>query len=556
MRIGARYWVLLCLLLFAAPAPAAVRAWLEPDHISLGQTAMLKVETDDANARPDFSGLEQNFELRGQSSGTHISIVNGRRTLRILYSIALVALEPGVITIPSLRVGNETTEPLQLTVVPAAPGSALNGDDIFIETDIGTSTPYVQQAVSYTVRLFYALPLIDGSIETGTPEHASLQQVGADRRSTRDIGGRRYNVFERDLMLVPEQSGQLELPAARFRGHAQSTDMNAFFGGAREVNAVAKRVRLDVRPRPPTAPAPWLPATALTLARNAIPDDVRAGEPLMVELTLTADGATSAQLPALEMPAIPGAQVFPEQPQSKDSVAAGQPVATLTRRFAIVPSREGVLKIPEIRVAYWNTRDDKADAARLEPIELSVQPGSLLPPVPIAPSASSAASSGSAPTAVATAPLAVDTVAARNWQLLSALLGLALLLALAWGWRRGAAPPSPLPTVAANANQAPSNAALRSALARSDLGDIAAALRASMAPAASNLGELRAQLGDGAQIKAVDELERVLWAPGVTASDRHALLAQLRTAFKEGVRAARRPVPASTHGLPPLYPRR
>ncbi len=547
-----RWWI--CgLLLCAGSAQAAVRAWLEPDRVSMGQTALLKVETDDPNARPDFSALATNFELRGQSSGTHISIVNGRRTMRILYSVALDALEPGVITIPALKVGNESTAALQLTVVPAAPGSAQNGDDIFIETEIGTTTPYVQQAVSYTVRLFYALPLIDGSLEAGTPENASLSQVGADRRSTRDIGGRRYNVFERDLLLVPEQSGPLELPAARFRGHAQSTDMNAFFGGAREVNTVGKRIRLEVRPRPANAPSPWLPASTLTLARNAIPDSARAGEPLVVELTLTADGATAAQLPPLELPPVAGAQVFPEQPQSKDSVAAGQPVATLTRRFAIVPSREGQLTLPEVRVAYWNTRADKLDFARLEAVELRIEAGANLPPVAMAPAPSGVPANASLPVLPGTESMASDPAELRNWQMLSVLLAIGMGLALAWGWRRGT-PSAPAVSAPAADRAPPSNAALRMALARSDLGDIAAALRASVQPAASNLGELRAQLADSAQTRALDNLERVLWAPGVGATDRSAVLAELRTAFKEGVRVAKPRADANTGGLPPLYP--
>lgn len=547
-------WLMLSLLLCAGSAQAAVRAWLEPDHISLGQTAFLKVETDDANARPDFSPLEKNFELRGQSSGTHISIVNGRRTLRILYSVALDALEAGVITIPALKVGNENSEPLQLTVVPAAPGSAQNGDDIFIETEIGTTTPYVQQAVSYTVRLFYALPLIDGSIETATPQNASLSQIGADRRSTREINGRRYNVFERDLLLVPEQSGPLEVPAARFRGHAQSTDMNAFFGGAREVNTTGKRVQLDVRPRPANAPSPWLPATALTLARNAIPDSARAGEPLVIELTLTADGATAAQLPPLELPNVPGAQVFPEQPQSKDSVAAGQPVGTLTRRFAIVPSREGKLTLPEVRVAYWNTRADKADFARLEAIELNVEPGTNLPPAVIAPAPSSVPAGAALPAIPGVETITSAPAELRMWQILSALLALGLVLALAWGWRRGSTTAAKVGSPTGERQAPPSNAALRMALARSDLGDIAAALRASVQPAASNLGELRAQLADSAQSRALDRLEHAMWAPGVSASDRSSVLTELRSAFKEGVRVARPRVDANAGGLPPLYP--
>jgi len=552
-RIVAPMIVAMIMLICGAHASAAVRAWLEPDRITLGESSTLKIEADSTSAQIDYSALEQNFILRGQSSGTQISFVNGQRSMTVQYSVVLEPKEAGVITVPALAVGNESTPALLLTVVPATAGSAASGDSVFIETEISTVNPYVQQAVTMTVRLFYAVPLLDGSIETTPPENASFQQIGTDRRGSREIGGLRYQVFERDLLLLPEKSGELTVPAARFRGQAQINDRTTYFARAQQITAVGKPTVLNVRPRPSGAPTPWLPASRLTLARSALPTTARAGEPLMLELTLSADGATAAQLPALELPAIAGAQVFPEQPQSSDSVVAGQPIATLTRRFAVVPAQAGELRIPAMRVAYWNTRDDKPSTADLDAVIVNVEPGAALPAAtaPIAQIAPSVLpTSGDAPQQAD--PQLLQEL--RRWQWVSAGLAIALIASLVFALRRGRER-EPVTAVVDAANAPVSPQALKLALAGENLDRIAAALRGAVLPEVQTLGQLRARIDDRAQALVLDELDRALWAPVVTTEERMALVPRLRSAFRHGVRV-RTQAAAGADPLPPLYPPR
>ena len=220
-----------------ATALALSRASIQPDRITLGNTATLTIETDQTNVTPDFSALEANFILRGQSSSVQTSLTNGGYTAKIAYAIELEPRVEGVLTVPPITIGNSTTEALSLTVLPAQQGSAQSGDPIYIESEIGTTTPYVQQAVPYTVRLFYAVPLVGGDVTGPTVDGASLQQLGEDRQSQVEIEGRRYGVFERRYLLTPERSGPLEVPPARFRGTAQTGGGNGFFSRTQNVNA-------------------------------------------------------------------------------------------------------------------------------------------------------------------------------------------------------------------------------------------------------------------------------------------------------------------------------
>src|SRR3546814_4593585 len=82
-----------------------------------------------------------------------------------------------------------------LTVTEAAP-PARAGSAAFIETQIDDEDPYVQQSVGYTLRLYYATPLVSGQLDQATPDGASLQRVGSDLQYTRLVGGKRYRSEE------------------------------------------------------------------------------------------------------------------------------------------------------------------------------------------------------------------------------------------------------------------------------------------------------------------------------------------------------------------------
>lgn len=546
--LPARWLVALALWWVAADACAAVRAEVQPERISLGNTATLTLEADQVNVSPDLAPLDKDFIVRGQSSSVSTSIINGVQSARTNYSIEIEPRREGVLTIPAIRFGAEQSDGLILTVAPAQQGSARNGDPYWLTAELSTRTPYVQQAVTLDVRFYYSVPIGNGNLEFEKPANVGLQQVGEDKQWQEEIEGRRHGVFERRYLLIPERSGPLALAPPRFRGNAQIGGGNGFFARMQSISAIGPSLDLDVRPQPDGASQPWLAVRRLGLARADLPAGARAGEPLLLELSLSADGALSSQLPDLELPAIPDAQVFPEPAQRSDSLVDGQPVATLKRRFAIVPAREGQLQIPEVRVPWWNLGSDHADAAVLAASTLPVAAAALaMAPVAVAPPAGAPVAAASP---VGVLPVGGD---ARPWQWASAALSLALLAALAWGWRRGQ-PPRRGPEAPGGAHRIDLTP-LRRALDHGDLGEISESLRRCCEPAALNLEILLEQIEDAAQREALQALQRLRWA-GAGAGEHAAVRAQLRERFRNGPRLRTPQAPSSAPVLPPLYPAR
>ena len=540
--------IALCLLLAlcACAAQATTRAWLDRDRIALGETATLNIETDQATLdSPDYAPLRAAFDLSGNTSSRQLEMVNGTSITRVLFAVALQPRRDGVNGIPSLVVGRERTQPLSLTVTPAAAAPVAHaGDAVFIEAEADAQTPYVQQAVGFVLRLYSAAPLVSGQLDQDPPEGATMQRIGDDLQYTRELGGRRYTVVERRFLLIPEHSGALTIPGARFRGQGVGSFFDDMFGdGRQELRANGAPRILSVRPPPANAPQPWLPLRSLTLRYTTTPQSARAGEAASVAIEADADGASTAQLPELTLAAPAGAQVFADPAQANDSFDAGRPQARIVRKFSIVPAHAGSLRIPGPRIAWWDVRAGTARTATLPDIVLQVAPGA------------NGGSADATATPAAADPVANDTTrnglrlpfaqgTARPWVLAAVAFALLWLGTLWWGVHRKAAPVSAKPQAPAAHVAKP---ALAQALTEGDAEAISQALCA--AANAGDLDGVRARLDDPAQQVAVDAWQRARWGDGDLAS----ALAMLRASFKHGPRWKQMPAKAKAL-LPPLYP--
>src|SRR5690606_39916584 len=95
VRAGLWRWLLRAPL--AQAQGKVVRAWLDRDHIALGETATLNIEVGGATAgTPDYAPLLRDFRLSGHSSSRSFQQVNGRSQVRTLFGVALEPLREGV----------------------------------------------------------------------------------------------------------------------------------------------------------------------------------------------------------------------------------------------------------------------------------------------------------------------------------------------------------------------------------------------------------------------------------------------------------------------------
>lgn len=547
----------LSLLIGITQAQAATRAWLDREQVAVGEAVTLNIETDQASASPDLSPLMADFALEGQSNSRSVQWVNGKTQARTTYVVTMAPKREGSLVVPALQVGSERSEPVTLRVSAAPEPSAANANsNAYLETEVDDSSPYVQQSVGVTLRLLYALPLASGQLDLDTPEGASLQRVGEDVQSVREVDGKRYNVVERKFLLVPERSGTLKIPAPRFVGRGAGGWMDDFLGGnSRELRATGTPKSIEVRAQPDNAPQPWLPLRDLRLRYVAVPQSLRAGEAAELVVEAIAQGATQSQMPELSAPVVAGAQVFAEPPQYDETFVGGTPQVKLTRRFSIVPNAAGTLVVPGMKLAWWDVRAGEAKTAALQDLSLDVAAGTGNFSAP-APAASSAVPSAETGNGLNIPGGADGRIPVRVWVWLAVGFAGLWLLTLVWAlWRRRqvAAPSRIARTqVQGKAVATPTHTLtdLKRALDTGSLNEVGEVLCGMSTPPSLDLDALLTHLDSPVQRNAVEQLRRARWADG---DGTHARIV-LREAFRNGPTWRATQKTATKQDLPPLYP--
>jgi len=548
-----RWW--LCLLLCCLPwlAHAAdVRAVLDRDTVQLGETVTLNLKiTGGSVGTPDLSALDADFDVLGTSSNSSLSIVNGQRTSEFTYGIALRPKHVGRITIPAIALAGSSTAPVQLEVTaPDQQAAATAGKDVFVEAVAEPRNAYVGQQMSFVVRLYFAASLSNGAMDEPQADGAELSKLGDDSNYQAERGGRRYNVIERRYALIPQRPGPIRVGPVAFQGELiDMADPNSFFGSTRAMSAASAPVSVDVRAVPAAAgKTAWLPARALSLAMEAPPESgqLRAGQPLNLIMTVQATGLPYESLPALSLPQIDGATVYPDKPVNGTRIDGTWVVGRRQQSFAVVPNKPGELVIPATTLTWWNVQTDKPEVARIPERRYTVLPAVGAP----------ATAASAAAAATAAAPVAASgTTGGPPWRWIAlGSIALWLLTVLAWWALRRAKPATRKAAETAPASDRQRRAAFLAAARGSDAGAQAHALLAwaqAERSGLANLGALAAALASAPQREAIAALQQRLYATDGAAPSGEALAA----AFRDGFLWASAPAaPADPSGLPPLYP--
>lgn len=569
--------VLLLALLWCGLAVAAVTARLDAEQVYEGGTLTLTIElAGDASARGsglDLTPLSADFDVVGTSQSNEFSIINGRASVSRQWRITLAPKRTGELHIPPLTVGSDSTGPLRVQV-NEVPAGALGGpgDDVFIEMELerpaglGPDDPVmVQQHLPLVVRLHSALPLRGGTLSDPRAEGAVLERLGADQRYNVNRNGRDYQVIERRYSLSPERSGELRIPPVVFEGElvpgvdprsgagrapppaAGRSRMDrmfedfpfaadaftaplSLFEPGRAVRAQSGALRLQVAAQPDAFGADhWLPAEGLSVTDSwaESPPQLRVGEPATRTLTLTARGLAGSQIPDVEM-RLPDEVRAYREPSANETRTDGRAVFAVSRQaMTLIPTQPGTLRLPELRIRWWDTQAQRERETLVPALNLSVG-GTLGTAAPALPVDTETTSPGQGRAAAPETTTGAANARLSLGQLLVALLALLGLAAAAVAVMMVVARQRALTEARPLTERDPGLGALRDALrqaAEKDLAQPAAEALLELArtlwsdQAPLNLGSLarRLQQLTGAQgsaaAEAIAELERALYAP-------------------------------------------
>ena len=225
--------------------------------------------------------------------------------------------------------------------------SRQNSAPPYLEASLSHSRAYVQQNLILTVDTVSGANLSTIEVQLPKTNGVVFRQLGDTQAETRNRSGRREIINRLHYLATPLRAGELEL---------QGLNVSGKFTDGRSFEARGAPLVLEVLPPEPGI-VPWLPLDDLELNARMLNDDaIEQGEPLTLIIEQRAIGASGSQLRSPEQQLQSSAyRLYREDSQVQGHIGRdGRLVGSRVDTFTLVPPKDRAMKIPAVRVTWWN----------------------------------------------------------------------------------------------------------------------------------------------------------------------------------------------------------
>jgi hypothetical protein len=368
------FCILILSLLASQSFAVAFDASVDRANIGEGESLMLtlRYNSNVLSGDPDLSPLGQQFTVINQQRKNSFQYINGRSESWTVWSIALSPKRKGNLVLPSIEFKGERTKPIQIMVSKLDPSLQNQQKDVFFHTETDIKTSYVQGQIVYSEKLYFAVPLDNSQLNEVEVEDAVVQALGETKQYRTQLNGRSFDVYERRYVIFAQTSGDLIIPGPRYTGEIS----NGRWRPGRPISISHPPIRIQVLPQPANYPqqSTWLPAKNVSINYKWLGNtkSLKQGEPITLALTLKAQGLGAAQLPKLTLSDVPQLKYYPEQPQNQDINDDNGITGIISQNIAIVVTRNGDVRLPEIRIPWFDIKAGRIEYAVMPAQTLTV----------------------------------------------------------------------------------------------------------------------------------------------------------------------------------------
>lgn len=401
--------ILLCLGIGTA-FPASVKISVSPARakrtIEVGDPFYLNITVTDIDAVPGKptnlqGGKLMYFDRTGTTSS--YSSVNGHTTQSFSYSYTgtFRATKEGRYSYGPISVGGVKSNSVSYTIGKAGSGTspsagpqgsqAAQGPDnsgkpqyigkgdgnLFLRASVSNSSPYEQQAVIYTVKLYTrydaikfigatAAPKFDGFV---TEESKDISQS----LSYETYQGKTYAtaVIAR-YIIFPQMTGNLKISGNTYTVSVDQREYyhDSFFGTMSyatplQLNVTPNDLQVNVRPLPAPRPSDFSGGVGkFSLSSNLKTPTLKTNQAASIVYKISGTGNLKyVQMPDLAALYPPELEVYSPSIEQKVSVSGSNTSGYVTYDYSFMPLEEGEFRIPDIRLVYFNPESGKYETA-------------------------------------------------------------------------------------------------------------------------------------------------------------------------------------------------
>lgn len=360
---------LLIYVLFFSTSVNAITLKAETDKTSMTRTETLNliiVVDENTNSDIDFTQLSYQFDVVSSQKSSRITISNGKKVAKTFWVLALAPKETGKLTIPAFNYKNTFSSSITINVTEQVGTTSTNfgSPDIFFEVITDKKAAYVQEQILVTARLYYKIALSNYEHGGLKVSNARVEQVH-EENSDVTFRGQRYKLLEEVYAVHPQASGKLKIPVQTWRlekpgrrfGYSNPTNPYVY--------ASSEELTLDVLPIPDskTSDSDWLPSKNVALIARWKQSPLQAiiGEPLNLQIEISAQGLADYQLPDMAISESANFTIFEAQPET-NNIKNRQGLNGIRKlNYSIIPRVAGEFKLPQISISWWNVDTDKED---------------------------------------------------------------------------------------------------------------------------------------------------------------------------------------------------
>ena len=378
---------LLALLAFSASAASAasIRAEIDRNDATLEDRLVLTVTVTGASGTPPTLPPLTAFEVLPAGESKQWNFVAGRASTSVGYRYVLLPRETGefVIGPATVEIDGErlASRPFKVRIRPAGAASGQERN-LFLTTQLSTTTPYVGEQVLFIWRLYRREGIRNARLDPFEFNGFLVEDLGEVREFETQVNGRTFMVSEIRKALFPQEQGALSIPATRLtcevaksgRRRSGSVFDDMFGRVAMETRVLrSDPLELRVRPLPDTPPGFSGLVGRFDLESRVSQRQLQVGE--SVTLTLEVSGTGNVQMiPEPPLPELAAVKVYDDKPGSSLERKASGLSGSRTFRKALVPQAAGTLNLPPVRLVYFDPEADAYRTAATPEITLDVLP--------------------------------------------------------------------------------------------------------------------------------------------------------------------------------------
>lgn len=386
--------------------------------IEVGDRFYIRIDVSNVDGTPSFPSTIPGakvmfFENTGQSSQTIVENGRASHSVTSIWMATLRANQEGSFSFGPVSVGGVKSNKISYSIGKAEPApsnvpsggaqaSAGQSNDgkpkfigkgdgnLFLRASVSQSNVYEQQALVYTVKLYTTYDAIKFIGATAAPKFEGFVVEEAKtqvRQMTYEtVNGKTYAAAEiARYIIFPQMTGQLKVTGNTYTVSVDQREYyhDPFFGSLAvstplQLNVTPNDLLINVRALPTPKPADFSGGVGkFNISSQLKSRSFKTNQAASIVYTVTGVGNLKyLQLPDLAMLYPSNVEVYSPTTDVKAVVGSSNVSGAVTFDYSFMPLEEGNVKLPPVKLVYFNPETGKYETTESRGYELNVEKGS------------------------------------------------------------------------------------------------------------------------------------------------------------------------------------